>query len=128
MDDAIFKFIGEAIKGGYAIPFIVFYIWDKWNDRKESKKLDEKKKSGEYVSFEEVRELKEDLRTLDGKFNSHIAEEAEKDARMIKVEMGHDHLKENIMDIKSHLQELKDNQKDIFRLVSETKNLMIQKM
>ena len=58
---------------------IVYIIWDRLQDAKKEKEIEDKKKSGDYVSFEEVRELKE-------KMGNHLAKEYVEGERFVKIE------------------------------------------
>ena len=137
MDEAIFKLIGEAVKSGYGLPIIAWFLWDKWKDREERKELSEKKKSGEYVSWESMNER---IKSMDEKMNGHATEFKElkdeykshmvienlEEGRFTKLESGHDHLKENIGDIKESLAEMKRDINQGFSIMADIKNIMLQ--
>src|SRR3990167_7833288 len=102
LDEAIFKIIGEAVKGGYALPFIAFYVWDKWKDRQDRKEekeekrrqdeeLERKKKSGEYVSYQDVKSLKEQVNYLNVKVDDN-----EKDAQNFRKQYDEFMQRENL--------------------------------
>ena len=71
MDEHIFKLIGEAVKGGYALPFVLLFLWEKVQERKERKEVDFKKENGTYVSYQDVENLRAYFSTLHEKFNNH---------------------------------------------------------
>lgn len=83
MDDAIFKLIGEAVKGGYAIPLYFIIGWKMWKDMEAKKELNEKKKSGEYVSWESMNER---ISGMEEKLNGHIEKSTNHDVEIGKLQ------------------------------------------
>ena len=137
MDEQIFKFIGEAVKNGYALPVAAWFIWDKWKDWEAKKELSEKKRTGEYVSWESMNERIKNMETkINGhaehlgehikKFDSHMVIESLEEGRFVKLESNTDHLKENIGDIKENLAEIKRDINQGFSIMADIKNALIQ--
>lgn len=75
---------------------IIYIIWDRFQDVKEAKKLEDKKRSGDYVSFDDVKELKETMK-------NHLASEATEDARFTKIENQLMALQEKVNSENGHL-------------------------
>ena len=54
----MFKIWDGEVKNGLALPFILWFLWNKYQDR-------EKKKSGEVVSYEDMVKMRERLSILE---------------------------------------------------------------
>ena len=114
--EELFKLgFGIYEKYGLAGLLLIYFLGDKiiWP------RLMQWKKGDNYVSFKDVKELKENLSILNGKIAAHLEKEALEDIHMAKMESEQDHFKESIV-------ELKDNQKATFLMVSEIKNMLIK--
>lgn len=137
MDGLLLKLLDWAVQNGLVIPLALIIAWDKWRDREEKKDLAEKKKNGEYVSWEsmdarikgvegKISGANEKLLAFEKDWHSHMMVENLEEGRFTKLEAEIPHLKENISDVKGVLQEVKENQRDIFSMIAEIKNMMIQ--
>ena len=96
----------------------LFIIWDKFIYPKW------KKSQGNYVSY---KDLKDQLERLEGRISvhevnlsTHLAKEAQEDIMLAKMQIEQDHFKEEFKDFK-------ENQKAIFAMISDIKNILIQK-
>ena len=105
---------------------IVYLIWDKYQDKIEEKNLKAKQCSGEWVSWQDVRESQQKIQGVENKMvalteklEDHLKEVALKDIRMAKMESEQDHLKENTV-------EIKENQKAMFSMIAEIKSYLIK--
>ena len=99
--------------GGLAIALILFKTYKDWNDdKKESKEIETKKQSGEYVSYMDVKRMGIDLDALTAKLNGQ-------DVKMAKMETEQDYLKESII-------EFRDNQKEMFKILTEMRSHIIK--
>ena|SRR3990167_4350588 len=58
MDGLLLKIWDWAVNNGLALPFILWFLWNKYQDR-------EKKKSGEVVSYEDMVKMRERLSILE---------------------------------------------------------------
>lgn len=69
---------------------IIYIIWDRVQDVKEEakrgKEIEDKKKSGSYVSFEDIGEAKADIKELKEAMKNHLADEAMEGERFSKIE------------------------------------------
>ena len=102
---------------------ILYLMWDRWQDRNTEKELeDERKKrkaSGDWISGQDFKRVSDDLTALTVKMNGHLEKEALEDVKLAKMESEQDHFKENIV-------EIKENQKETFRLISEIKTMLVE--
>ena len=102
---------------------ILYLVWDRWQDRNTEKELENERKkrrsSGEWISGQEFKRVSDDLMALTVKMNGHLEKEAVEDVKIAKMESEQDHFKENIV-------EIKENQKETFRLISEIKNMLVE--
>ena len=113
------EFLLEAAKK-YGMSGIIslFIIWDKFIYPQW------KKSQGNFVSY---KDLKEQLEKLEGKvsayevkLSAHLDKEAQEDIVLAKMQSEQDHFKEEFKDFK-------ENQKAIFAMISDIKNILIQK-
>ena len=119
MDEVIFKLIGEAVKGGFALPVVAWFLWDKWKAREEKREIEEKKRSGEYVSFQEVRALGRDLKDLSQKVYAHLKKEEAEEARFVKIEGKQESLEDKVKTENGHIfSQLKDIHENVSALLS----------
>ena len=58
MDGLLLKIWDWAVSNGLALPFILWFLWNKYQDR-------EKKKSGEIVSYDDIVKIRERLSALE---------------------------------------------------------------
>lgn len=82
MDDVTLKFIVEAVKGGYGIPVILWFLWDKG-------KAIYRKKTGKWVSLESIGETldagEEKVKALEAKITRHLEREAKEDISFAEI-------------------------------------------
>ena len=123
MDEQVLKFISEAIKGGYGIPIILWFLYDKWRDRRERNELEEKKRNGNYISWESMDKR---IEVINGKLERHLEKEAGEEAKFAKLDAGHEHLKENIVDIKQTLREISERQQKAFDLITAMRDHILK--
>lgn len=112
------KLLAELIKTqGLAGVLAAILVWDKliypqW-----------KKRNGSFVSYKEIDDklLNHGMRLIgmENKLGYHLERMAKDDIKMAKIETEHDHFKES-------MQDFKENQKAIFKMISEIKNMMIE--
>ena len=131
---------------------IVYIIWDKYHDslkeEKEKAAVEEKKKSGTYVSWEvlddKIKTLETKFAWLDVKMTGAIQANVELERRHTEflrkeqagmerfavLETNQNHFKEDIIDIKEVLREMKQfsqqAQQKSYDLISEIKDLLIK--
>ena len=102
---------------------ILYLMWDRWQDRNTEKELEEERKkrkaSGDWISGQEFKRVSGDLTALTVRVNGHLEKEAEENVKIARMELEQDHFKENIV-------EIKDNQKEMFRLISEIKTMLVE--
>ena len=75
MDETIIKLFMDAIKGGYAIPFVLWFLWEK-------KVEHGRRKSPEWVSWKDVKILKDQMTKLEGIVYGHLEKEAEENVKI----------------------------------------------
>ena len=119
MDETILKLLVEATKSGYGIPFCLWFLYEKWQEKQEAKEIKAKKASGDYVSFEDVKELKEIVK-------AHLIKEAQEDIVMANVQSELKHHQEKFEDLKEIFNKYEENQKDAFKLISQIKDHLIK--
>ena len=97
----------------YGLPgaITLFIFWDKFVYPKW------KKSQGNYVSY---KDLKLQIDKIVDKLELHLEKEAKEDILFATMKNEQDHFKEEV-------KEFKENQKAIFLMISEIKNLLIQK-
>ena len=118
--------IAEVFKqqgiGGLALLLLVYKFWKDTNDdRKENREIEQKKQSGEYVSFSDVKRIGDEMNVLTEKLSGHLEKEAIEDVerasmatavqynekRIMKLEESTDKIYEILGEIKNHLLRLK---------------------
>lgn len=155
MDDlvaAIYRHYGFT---GVLLCIIVYLVWDKWKDWKRSieadNEIEQRKKSGQWVSWEELDRRVKAIETspsksnelleakieraddhyyqLKEKLDAHFEKEKEEDIKMAEMKIIQENLAEKVEDLKGAVAtafgKLEDNQKECFRLISDTKNTVI---
>lgn len=112
---------------GLAVAFIAYLLWQK-RDFFLSK--NEKKESDNEIDFpcckrrkEEVEKLEKRIEFMDTKLSGHITEA---DGRVLNFAQFHSRQTEINENTKQFLAEQKEQTRDIFKLISEIKNMMIE--
>lgn len=137
MDASLIKLWEWAVANGFAIPLYFFIGWKMWKEMESKQNMEEKKKSGEFVSWESMNERikgmenkingqAEQFNELHKEFKTQMAVESLEEGRFVKLESNADHLKDNITDIKENLAEIKRDINQGFAIMADIKNLMIQ--
>lgn len=119
MDGLSAKILDWAIKSGYALPITIWFLWEKNQERLDAKEIEAKKKSGDYVSFDSVRELKV-------KLEKHLEKEQQEDIVIAEIKLEQQHNKERFQNIKEMYDKLEENQKDAFKLISSIKDHLMK--
>lgn len=129
--------LSQALKQ-YGLPGVVilYLIWDKYQDRKETKSFErektEKIANGEWISHEEfkhnvddIKSMQEDCETvrdqvdlLKDRLNDHLDKEHLEDIKIGQIE-----LKQIFME--KIVEEIKDDQKEMFKMISAIKNHLL---
>lgn len=127
----LFEWLGtfskqHSLEGLLLTLFILNHLGllDKWKPRKEenlSLELDHKIDSVNRMAMlahSEHQEIKERVDKMEIAIGNHLEKEALEDIRLAKMESEQDHFRESVV-------EFKENQKAIFSMISEVKNMLI---
>jgi len=79
-----------------------------------------KKRKDEWYSWRDIKELKEKADYMQAQLNGHLAKEAEEDIKISGMEKDIEYHKSEILESKSDI-------KEVFRVLSEIKTLLIQR-
>ena len=111
------KLLLEAAKSGYALPIIAWFLLDKG-------KVWQRKRTGKYVSYETLAEdidrMEKSVEQLNVKLNGHLEKAASED---IKVSV----MENDIKHQGGEITETKEDVKNIYRILGEIKNLIIER-
>ena len=116
MDESISKLFSEAIKNGYGIPFIIWFLWEK-------KIQFSRKKSGDWVSWKDLKfkmdRISDHLKYVEEKVSAHLEKEAMEDIKVGKMEV-------KIENFDEFMAEMKKTRDNIYALLSDIKDKMIE--
>lgn len=103
MDDQIIKLLVDAVKGGYGLPFLAWFLWDKKRDYERRRETESKKLTGEYVSYGDIKAMKEEIKTLNGNMNGHFSKASEIEIKLAKLEVKMESVDEKIEKENAHI-------------------------
>lgn len=99
----------------------IFILYKHWFEpKKEAKEEERKKAAGEWIEWSDVKQVKEELTELKATLNNHLVKEQEEDIKMKAME-------KDIQYQGAEITETKGDVKDIFRILGEIKNLIIER-
>lgn len=76
MDGLFSKIWDWAVKNGLALPFILWFLWEKNQERLEAREIEGKKKDGTYKSWDSMDGR---ISNMEGTISEHLKKEAQED-------------------------------------------------
>ena len=66
------------------------------------------------------------IEDINGKLERHLEKEVGEEAKFARLDAGHEHLKENIVDIKQTLREISERQQKAFDLITTMRDHLLK--